>query len=67
VIDVTHKECGEVAFRLVVRPNPGDAMKSSIVRLLDGSIPEPHSIIVCGYCGKRFCPKTGDIATLDKS
>jgi len=54
MIGVTHKECGELAFRL----NPdalqiGKPIRSKDLFNLDGTNPKPGEQAVCGSCGKK--------------
>jgi len=50
MIDVIHKTCGEVAFRMKSRPVPGKVMRSTDAYLLDGSHPTEGSIFMCDSC-----------------
>lgn len=68
LIDVLHARgmyaCYEVAFRVTHRPAVGEAATSKMVRLLDGTTPEPGSAVFCGACGvadgiEAFVPDGG--------
>ncbi len=52
--DVTHTICGQVAFRLKVKPYWGMLLSSSQCVLPDGSSPEYGAEMRCGSCGGRL-------------
>jgi hypothetical protein len=51
MINVIHKDCGEVAFYFKVRVYTGEIIRSSNIVNLDGTHPQPEDQIICGSCG----------------
>ena len=63
LVDLLHSKgiyaCDQVAFRMTVRPAPGDPVHTYEVRLVDGSTPDHGTEMVCGTCHRTITP--GDV------
>lgn len=51
MINVIHKDCGDIAFYFREKLHRGEAILSSNVVKIDGSIPYSGDRIICGNCG----------------
>ncbi len=51
MIRVVHKDCGKVAFYFRKKLKRGDLIETSNIVNLDGTIPLPHTAMICGSCG----------------
>jgi hypothetical protein len=54
MINVIHKDCGEVAFYFKVRVYSGETIRSSNVINIDGTLAQTGDQIICGNCGARL-------------
>jgi hypothetical protein len=54
MINVIHKECGQVAFYFRKRLYRGESIHCSNVVKIDGSIPNHGEHLICGKCGSNL-------------
>ena len=67
MINVMHKKCGNIAFYFKNIVNSGDIIRSTNITLLDGSIPKPGSIPICGSCNQQISFNKGEIYQQEQS
>jgi len=51
MIRVIHKQCGKAAFFFKKKVNPGDVLRASNIRLVDGKMAKAGGFITFGSCG----------------
>jgi len=67
MINVIHKRCGNIAFYFNEILHSGDIIRSSNVMLLDGSIPDFGSRLICGSCHRQVDLNINELEQVNQS
>ena len=55
-----YDDCGGIAFYLSRRPEPYETMRANEALLINGSVAEPYTRVLCGNCGRVVCAPSRD-------